>query len=128
MPYCVASSAPLLRVEFSGTLGEGDFTGMLRELDRFEAGEVVYDRRLTDLSEVREIAVRLPEIYTLAQNRRRNRLREPIRSAVVAVTPVQLGLARMFQSLNDNPAVQVRIFADATGALAWLDESAEAPG
>jgi len=44
----------------------------------------------------------------------------PIRSALVADKPIQFGFARMFQMLNDNPRVQIRIFGNLEEAQQWL--------
>lgn len=40
------------------------------------------------------------------------------KSAIIVSTPVQRGMARMFQSLNDNPRITIRIFDDEAAALA----------
>ena len=53
----------------------------------------------------------------------RRAINEPIRSALVASKPVQFGFARMFQMLNDNPRVQIRIFGSLEEAHQWLRSS-----
>jgi hypothetical protein len=35
---------------------------------------------------------------------------------------VQYGIARMFQSLNNNPWITIQIFEDRPSAMKWLDE------
>jgi hypothetical protein len=51
-----------------------------------------------------------------------------VRTALVAVTPVQLGIARMFQTLNDHPLIELRVFSDREAAVAWLEELDSVPG
>jgi hypothetical protein len=48
---------------------------------------------------------------------------EPIRAALVACKPIQFGFARMFQMLNDNSRVQIRIFGTLEEAQQWLRSS-----
>jgi hypothetical protein len=45
----------------------------------------------------------------------------PIRSALIALQPVHFGFARMFQMLNDNPRIQIRIFPNLDDAVLWLE-------
>jgi hypothetical protein len=39
----------------------------------------------------------------------------------VALTQVQYGFARMFQTLNDNPRIEIEIFGDCESAQRWLN-------
>jgi len=48
------------------------------------------------------------------------RLKNYIKSAIVANNPSQFGFARMFQTLNDNPQIEIRIFPAAESAMEWL--------
>ena len=49
------------------------------------------------------------------------RPRNPFRTALVAVSALQQGYARMFQTLNDHPMITVRVFDSIAAAEAWLD-------
>jgi len=44
--------------------------------------------------------------------------------ALLVASPVQYGIAWMFQTLNDHPLVSVEIFHDAAAALAWVEDVA----
>jgi len=59
-------------------------------------------------------------VNALAERRRTVALQHPIRSAIVAPTPVSFGFARMFQTLNDHPQIAISIFSTVEAAEAWL--------
>jgi hypothetical protein len=59
---------------------------------------------LAELSKVRELA----------------KLKNPIKSAIWAANPVQYGFARMYQTLSQNPNLEVQVFNDLESADAWL--------
>jgi hypothetical protein len=50
-------------------------------------------------------------MLTYIERRRTQRFANSIKSAVVASRPVQVGFARMYQTLNTNPQVEIQIFA-----------------
>ena len=62
-------------------------------------------------------------MFALALKRAQRPIPSPIRSALVASKPVQFGFARMFQMLNDNPRIQIRIFSGLEEAEQWLRSS-----
>jgi len=79
--------------------------------------------RLTDLTALERIDVGFEEVFALAMKRAERTVPAPIRSALVANRPVQFGFARMFQMLNDNPRIQIRIFGNLEEAQQWLRSS-----
>jgi hypothetical protein len=63
------------------------------------------------------------QVFALAVKRGERAVPAPIRSALVANRPVQFGFARMFEMLNDNPRIQIRIFGNLEEAQRWLRSS-----
>jgi hypothetical protein len=122
MPIELSMAPPLLRATFSGTLSAADLAEAVGVVRESEAHGLLYTRRLNDLTGITVMEVRLPEIYALAKLRRETPLPRRVRAALVAATPVQVGVARMFQTLNDHPLVDTRLFAEVEAALAWLAE------
>jgi len=61
-------------------------------------------------------------VLELAAARRARTFPNSFRSALVVAREVQKGYARMFQTLNDHPMVQIRIFEDWEAAERWLRE------
>jgi len=47
-------------------------------------------------------------------------LKNKVRSAVFAPSDYQFAMARLFQELNLNPDIEVRVFRDKTQALEWV--------
>ena len=62
-------------------------------------------------------------MFALALHRAQRPIPVPIKSALVALKPVHFGFARMFQMLNDNPRIQIRIFGNLEEAQQWLRSS-----
>ncbi len=116
-----------MRIVLSGTLTPEDLVRVADAMGEAEDAADVCPHRVTDLSGVTRFDIGFNDMFELAQRRRRQPPANPVRSAIVASTPVQLGFARMLQTLNDHPQITMRIFPDVDGALAWLAEEPPAP-
>lgn len=123
MPFTLRMESDLFVVEMSGAITTRDFIRLAEEVLAFERTQQTTPNRLTDISRVTHLAVNYAEIERVAHLRRASLPANPIRSAVFASTPMQFGMARMFQSLNNHPGVTVEVFRDLPSALAWLRES-----
>jgi len=64
--------------------------------------------------------IRFTDVSAFAKRRRLQDARNAIRTALVARRPVELGFARMWQTMNDLPDVTVEIFEDEESARSWL--------
>jgi hypothetical protein len=120
MPFTLTLAEPLLRLEFGGTLTGADLAALSRALAEIEDADGRFTRRLSVLTAITRVEVGFPEVSALARRRVAATLPGPVRSAMVAATPVQVGMARMFQTLNDHPRITIQIFPDVPGALEWL--------
>ena len=114
-----ADSVPVV-ITLSGTLTGSDLQTLADEVLALEQGGTRTPPRLTDLRAVDHMAVGYPEVARLADRTRTRPLNAPVRSALLVKQPVQLGIARMFQILNEHPQVTVRIFEDETSARVWI--------
>ncbi|HEU0076693.1 MAG TPA: hypothetical protein VFQ76_03530 [Longimicrobiaceae bacterium] len=108
-----------MRLVLSGTLTPEELGRLADALLEAEGAAAVCPPRVTDLTGLTRFEVGFDDMFQMARRRRERPPANPIRSAVVASTPVQLGFARMFQTLNDHPQVTLRIFPDLDAALAW---------
>ena len=106
----------------SGFLDRAELNAMTEEVERLEDAGVMIDR-ITDLTPLDRIDVGFEEVFAVAQRRAERKVAAPIKSALVANRPVQFGFARMFQMLNDNPRIQIRIFGNLEEAQQWLHSS-----
>ncbi|MBI1795611.1 MAG: STAS/SEC14 domain-containing protein [Candidatus Eisenbacteria bacterium] len=128
MAFVIVDQTTLVRVTFHGALTEADLQGIADAAEEIERGRHPVPHRIADLSGVTEVRVDYEDMKVLAGRRRRIKFANAFRSAIVVKTPVQMGMARMFQTLNDNPQIEIRIFEDEAPALQWLASPAiEAP-
>lgn len=93
---------------------------LAEELEALEAASTVVPHRLTDLSLVSDVQLSSEEMRHFAARRKARSFPNPFRSAIVAIDDLHLGYARMFQILNDHPAITVRVFRDTAAAEVWL--------
>jgi hypothetical protein len=121
MPFEIRDEGGYYSARFFGVLDPADLNAVMAQVERLE--DVVTKDRLTDLTALERIDVGFEEVFALAVKRAQRPIPTPIRSALVAHKPVQFGFARMFQMLNDNPRVQIRIFGNLEEAQQWLRSS-----
>jgi hypothetical protein len=87
---------------------------------RLEDQSPVPKNRISDLTSLEEIEVGFQSVLQVAEARTRRRLAAPVKSALIARSPLHFGFARMFQMLNTNPQIELRIFASTEEALQWF--------
>ena len=112
----------IIRVTLSGVLTDQDLAAIADAADDIERDRDPVPPRLTDMTGVTEVKIGYPEVKGLANRRRVLEFPNDFKSAIVVGTAVQRGMARMFQTLNDNPRITIRIFDDEPSAIAWLRE------
>jgi SpoIIAA-like len=120
MAHVMALEADMIRVAVSGALTPQDLTDIMREADEIEKDMDPILSRITVHAPGTEVEVGYKEVKAFAWYRRELRFPNVFRSAIVVNSPVQRGIARMFQTLNDNPQIVIEIFDDEAAALAWL--------
>jgi len=125
MPFEITNQGDFFLARLYGVITAAD-------LDRLaSAAEVVEDSiptamdRITDITAVERFDVGFPAIYILAGRRRARQFSKPVKSALIVRNPVQFGLARMFQTLNDNPRIEIRILHTVTEAKDWFADKTE---
>jgi hypothetical protein len=121
MGFIVTVEAQYLRIVLSGVLTPIDLEGLVEAVLALEAALTPVPHRVTDMSGLTRLDVGFPEIFQLAERARTRPLPNAVRSAIVAATPVQVGYARMFQTMNEHPRITVEIFGDLPTALTWLN-------
>ncbi len=122
MPFEISDEGNFHSARLFGVLDRADLNAVMNEVQRLEDEGMLRDR-LTDLTALERIDVGFEEVFALAATRAQRKVPAPIRSALVANRPVQFGFARMFQMLNDNPRIQIRIFGNLEEAQQWLRSS-----
>jgi hypothetical protein len=122
MPFEIRDEGKYYYARLSGFLDRAELNALTEEVERLEDAGVLIDR-ITDLTSLDRIDVGFEEVFAVAQRRAERKVAAPIKSALVANRPVQFGFARMFQMLNDNPRIQIRIFGNLEEAQQWLHSS-----
>jgi hypothetical protein len=110
----------VVRLSFTGELRSADLMEIAEKISEIEARLAVTPHRMTDLSNLTGVDLNFQGMELFAERRRKAPLKNPVKSAIIAPTPLQYGFARMFQTLNDHPEIEIRIFDDTTAATRWL--------
>ncbi|MEO7413145.1 MAG: STAS/SEC14 domain-containing protein [Opitutaceae bacterium] len=120
MPISITREGELLVAKFQGCITTVEFLQSGREMNEIEQREPATPDRIIDLSETNGINLNFKTIDDFAQTRELSQLKNPAKSAIVAPGDLQFGLARMYQTMNRNPRLEVQVFRDQAAALAWL--------
>lgn len=120
MPVTYELKDGLFWIHFSGILDREEFAALFEVFEKEEGNMEVIPHRLSDLTELSAMNINFEDILNLARTRRAIHFPNNFKSAIVAANEVQLGFARMFQTLNTNPQIEIQIFDDAESALKWL--------
>ncbi len=129
MPIEIAQHAGYYLARFSGTLGPEDLAEATRLAAEIEKQQPAPVDRIIDLTAVQTFNVTFLAVSDTAKVRREVRFGRVVKSALVADRPVAIGFARMYQTILNNPEIEVAIFATVAEALAWLAGAAPAdPG
>ena len=119
MPFEISNEKDYLLIQLFGTLSGAELLEVGRQVQKLEETNPSIPR-LTDLTGIDALNLGFPEIEALADARRVLVFSTPVRSAIVANRPLHIGYARMFQTLNSNPSIDVRIVSSREEALAWF--------
>ena len=122
MSFSVVMDGDLVRISLTGVLTREDLLGLVPVAAELEGARDVVPDRLTDLRGISDVQVAYPDVQELADDRRARRFPNSFKSAIVVGSPVQMGMARMFRTINDNPQISIEIFEDEAEALRWLQE------
>lgn len=120
MPTHVALNSDIIEVSLSGTVDLSHMLDVARQVAVIENDSPVSPHRVTTVNPTTELLLNFMQMEELAGRRRDAGLRNPVRSAIIVANPTHYGFARMFQTLNNNPLIELQIFNDRDAALHWL--------
>lgn len=120
MPYKITVVNDVLHLALMGCITPKDIVSYTDELKKYEENVDVVPHRITDMSGAEELAVHYPDISLLAAIRGQSHFPNSFKSAIIARSSYHMGYARMFQSLNTNPQIVIRIFPDEESANKWI--------
>ena len=125
MPFEITNQGDHLFGRFHGVITATDLDRVATEVEVVEDSIPTALDRITDLTAVDRFEVGFPAIFILATRRRERKFTKPIKSAIIVRDLVQFGLARMFQTLNDNPQIEIQILHSVTDARKWFTDQTE---
>jgi hypothetical protein len=120
MPFQIQVEAAIIRITFTGDANKSELADALIELERLEADLERVPDRLTDLTGLKDRDWSFSTVFPVTEDRRKRVFPNKFRSAIVAPTPAAYGYARMFQTLNDNPQIDIQVFKTKDEAEKWL--------
>jgi len=121
MPYKIALEDGVLRIALTDHLTASEFHALADEAPRYERGVPRVPHRITDMRGITRLGIHYPEVQDFAWKRRALSFPNSFKSAIIATDSAHLGYARMFQMLNDNPQIAIRIFPDEPSANDWIN-------
>lgn len=121
MAHRVSLRDGIIYLEVSGDVRAGDLDKWLADLQKVEKQCDPAPHRIADLrAATGQLEISGSEVWAAAKRRREEVVKNPIRSAIVGSGALQLGLARMYQTLDNNPRVRVEVFEDMEKAMDWI--------
>jgi len=122
MPYELTVQGDHYFLRFVDAMTQADLERLPDEVKALEDSLPEDLDRITDITAVESFEIGFPDMHAIAARRRARTFRNPVRSALVVRDPVAVGFARMFQTLNDNPQIEIRIVPPLEAARAWIAE------
>ena len=123
MPFEIEEHDDCLVLRLLGVLTSEDVLRAAAEVQRLEEGPLKAKNRITDLTSLEDFEIGFAEVWKVAQRRSQLTFAAPIKSAIIARRPIHVGFARMFQTLLDNPQIEVRIVDSLEEARNWFASS-----
>jgi hypothetical protein len=120
VPISLKNEDGLLIADFEGRITADELLRGAREVRKIEEQEPITPDRLIDLTRMDAVDLDFTVVNDFAQLRAQSPLKNPTKSAIVAPSALQYGFGRMYQTLNQNPQLEVRMFQDSTQAREWL--------
>ena len=122
MPFEITGQGRFLYARLFGALTSDDLVTLAAEFQRLEDAGTASKDRITDVTDLGEVGIAFPDVLLLANRRRERQFTRRVKSPVVAPRPVHVGYARMYQTLNEHPQIDMRIVRSMDEALRWLEE------
>jgi hypothetical protein len=122
MPFEITNEGSYLLLRLLGVVTANDLQRAVEELEQLEGALPTALDRVTDVSTSERLDFHFDAVHDVADRRRQRELKNPVRSALVVGRPVQVGYARMFQILNNNPQIEIRVVETMAEAVGWFAE------
>ncbi len=121
MPFEVEFQNGIIEAAFTGQVDLSQILALIQRVEEIEAACPISPNRICVLAEDMLVGFAFMDMEAVAKRRRETRLKNAVRTALVASTPQHYGFARMFQTLNSNPQIEIRISNDIVTARRWIN-------
>jgi hypothetical protein len=120
MPTELTNQGDFLLARFYGVVTVAELVQAASELEVVEDSIPTPMDRIIDLTAVERFEFGFSAVSFVASQRRVRRFSKSVKSALIVSDPVQFGLARMFQTMNDNPQIEIQILPSVAQARDWF--------
>jgi hypothetical protein len=120
VPFEITNQGTFLFGRLQGTVTASDLYQLANDTEAMENSIPEAMDRICDMTAAERFDVGFQAVNALAQRRRVRKFSKRVKSAIIVADLVQLGIARMYQTLNDNPQIEVRIFRSIAEAKEWF--------
>lgn len=127
MPFEFSESGAFYHIRLFGQLTNSDLVRLMAAVKEAEQAAVKSLDRVIDTGDVEKFDIDFSHVVAFTGQRRTMPLKNPIRTAIIVHREVALGIARMFQSLNDHPLITIRVVNSLLEAGTWFDAGDETP-
>ena len=124
MPFEITNQGEFFFLRLFGVLTRQDLLGTAAEAEVVEDTVPIGMNWAIDVTSVESFEIDFPTVLSVAERRRLRKSRSSIKSAIIARKPIEVGFARMFQALTDNPQTEIRIVKSLQEAKNWFAEDA----
>ena len=105
---------------FPDALTVHDIYPLSKEMDVIDNEYPIMPNRLVNLQPIKSFDGDFNSVLDLAKVRVAKKFHNQFKSALLVANDLQLGFARMFQTLSDNPQITLEVFMDELKAIEWL--------
>jgi len=120
MPHRIEVVEDLVEIRFWGRISAEEMRSYMAELSEIEATMNPVLDRITDISETTGIDLNFDAMGELGSGRVAIAFGNGFKSAFCAPGPLQFGIWRMFEALNQNPKIQIQVLKTKESAIEWL--------
>jgi len=121
LPYTVTIEDRFVHVDLSGLISREDLKSVDQEMPLIAAQLGFGPNVLHSFAGVTGHSYELITAYMVSVIRKRIRIPQPVKSALVATTPATKRMAELFQELDATPNLTIEVFGSDPEARAWLD-------
>jgi hypothetical protein len=110
----------ILFVTFPEIVSDNDFHLVSMEFEIIEKEYSVVPNFIVSLKNVNTFNGDYHSVQNLAKQRAQKSFPNNILEAILVTNDFQMGFARMYQTVNDNPHLTIKIFKDEPKAIEWI--------